>query len=115
MTFSGLVLGCLAMVGAVATAFFLLFLGHGILERRKARKEYLAALARFEKRPRATILAVGGVVVDALGREHAMNCTLDCRGEVPAQSIGIHGEILVGGYTREELVEIAKRWKEFQP
>lgn len=102
-----------ATLGATAVAVVLVFFVHTWRDRRRRRLAYEEALRRFEARPRGRVLRIGTVVVDALGREHPWGFELDCEGKVPGQSIGLHGEILIGGYTTGELVEMAKRRAEF--
>lgn len=102
-----------AALGATAVAVFLVFLIRTWRDRRRRRRIYEEALRRFEARPRGRVLKIGTVVVDALGREHPWGFELDCEGNVPGQSVGIHGEILIAGYTTGELVEMAKRRAEF--
>jgi hypothetical protein len=115
MTAGGIFLGAFAMLGVVFAMLLLGFGAHTALERRKRKRAYAEALARFEARERGKIVKVGTIVRDCLGREHPWGFELDCRGRVPAMAIGPHGKTLMAGYTREELLEIAKRPSEFEP
>lgn len=79
------------------------------------REEEAAELRRFEARRRGKIVKVGHIVIDPLGREQPWDFHIDGENEVPALAQGPRGELLFAGYTREELLEIARRPEEFQP
>jgi hypothetical protein len=110
-----ILVGLFAAFGFLAFAIVVVFFVRTWRDRRERSKIYAEALARFEAREKAKIVKVGKIVLDPLGREHPWGFELDCLGRVPARSIGIHGEILIAGYTREELLEIARRPSEFEP
>jgi len=103
-----------ATLGATVVAIVLAFGFHTWRDRRRHRRAYAAALKRFEARPRGRVVKIGTIVVDQLGREHPWGFEVDCEGRVPGMSIGLHGEILIAGYAKEELVEMAKRRAEFE-
>ena len=103
-----------AALGATAVAIVLLFLVSTWRDRRRHRRAYEEALKRFEARPRGRVLKIGTIVRDELGREHPWGFAVDCEGKVPAMSVGIHGELLIAGYAKEELLEMAKRRAEFE-
>ena len=69
---------------------------------------------RWEHRPKGQILEVGRIVRDANG-EHAEDFKIRLPSATsPPVMMGPHGEVAVGGYTNEELCEIAKRRSEFE-
>lgn len=114
MSVAGVILGVFAMLGFLAVGSFLVFYVHGWSERRSRRQTYEDALRRFEARPRGKVLKIGTMIRDELGHEHPWQFSFDCQGRVPAVAQGIHGEILLAGYTFAELSEMARRRSEFE-
>jgi hypothetical protein len=119
-----------AVAGIVLASFALLFFyGHDKLYMRRARiqeakrrKAYDDAqkrieavmLDRWEHRPKGQILSIGRVVTDANG-EHAEDFKIRLPNVTsPPVTVGPHGEVAIGGYTNQELCEIAKRRQEFE-
>lgn len=75
------------------------------------------ALARWNDRSRARIIEVGTISQDEQGNPlpQGFRLNANCNGRmVPEIMIGPDGEIAWGGYTRDELVEIVRRRKEFE-
>lgn len=56
---------------------------------------------------KATILIVGDIE-----RNAPINWSFDCGMEIPAMEITVNGELLIAGYTLEELKEISERYKQ---
>jgi hypothetical protein len=76
-----------------------------------------AHLKAWENRPRAKIVQVGHLIKDELGNFHPTDFKLRGtteQGMVPIWEHGPNGELAWGGYTKEELVEIVRRRKEFE-
>lgn len=109
------VLGFLAVVGLAAISVFLLFLFETIRDRRRIARVKREMLRRFAERPKGRILKVGTIVKDILGGEHPWGFEIDCEGRVPTAYLGPNGEFLVAGYTKDELLEMARRPSEFEP
>ena len=85
------------------------------MERRAALE--IARIA-YDRRPRGTIVEIGTVVRGEDGKEHPADFLLNCRSEMPAQWVQSDGKTvhhLFAGYTEAELIEIARRRKEFEP
>lgn len=107
------VCGVLALV-LLGLAAFLTLKGfaEALREDRRAKKVRETLREKFSNRPRGTILKVGH---PQLGFPLA-GFEIDCLGRIPATEVVFDGERTVrlfGGYTEEELAEIAARAKEF--
>lgn len=114
MTAGGVALGFFCLVGVAATGAFAVFFVEAASERRKREAWARAELERFARRPKARIVSIGTVVRDGVGGEYPYGFTLDCENRVPPFGRGPDGQCLCGNWTNAELVEIAKRRKEFE-
>ena len=84
-------------------------------ERRLARE---IAQRAYDRRARGTITKIGTILIGEDGKYHPYDFEINCRGEMPAQWVqsdakAVH--VLYAGYTEAELIEIARRRKEFEP
>ena len=79
------------------------------------RKMHRYLTKRWEHRTKGRIMTIGRAVKDPDGREHAedFRIMLPDRKQ-PFVIIGPKGEVALAGWTNEELLEIAKRRKEFE-
>jgi hypothetical protein len=83
------------------------------LARRRGLAARRLALEAFARRPKAKILKVGTVEFNARGQPYPSGFDLDCRGGIPAVDFGPDLEMVIGGYTVAELLEIARAPSEF--
>jgi hypothetical protein len=71
------------------------------------------ARASFSRRAKGRIIKTGRIVLGPDGREHPIDFEIACPRHVPVESYGPDGEFCRGGWTHAELLEIARRGKEF--
>jgi len=88
------------------------------LQERRERLQRSLQASAFRRRPKGVITQIGTFKIGADGKPHPWGFGIDCRGCVPDHALMHDGEKvheLIGGWTEEELAEIAARRQEFEP